>query len=215
MPATITQVVKQFQQHWLSQLAPDAILTACRSIAYGWRERTLNPVTTIELFVVQILHGNTACTHPRHLTKPQVMASAYCQARRKLPLAVLQQLVRSVSHALQHEPLDEGRWYGHRAFWVDGSSFSIPDTPALQDHFGQSSTQLPGCGFPIAHFFLHAGTGMVIHLWAAPCVLMISPRWSGSIRACAPGMSWSPLAASVPMLILPCSCRLACMPCSA
>jgi hypothetical protein len=127
-------------------------------------------VTTIELFLVQILHGNTACTHLRHLTKLQVTASAYCQARLKLPLAVFQQLLLSVSDALQHEPLDEGRWYGHRTFWVDGSSCSMPDTPALQAHFGQSSTQLPGCGFPIAHLLalFHAGMGMVLHLLAAP-----------------------------------------------
>jgi len=99
MPATITQVVKQFQQHWPSQLAPEAILTACRSVAYRWRERALNPVTTIELFLVQILHGHTACTPLRHLTKLQVTASAYCQARMKLPLAVLQQLLCSVRNA--------------------------------------------------------------------------------------------------------------------
>jgi hypothetical protein len=42
--------------------------------------------------------------------------------------------------------------------------------PALQDHFGQSGQQLPGCGFPIAHLlaFFHAGTGMGLHLLAAP-----------------------------------------------
>ena len=170
MPATITHVVKQFQQHWTNQLAPEAILTACRGVAYQWRERTLNPVTTIQLFLVQILHGNTACTHLRHLTKLQVTASAYCQARMKLPLAVFQHLLRSVSHAIQHAPLDEGRWCGHRTFWVDGSSCSMPDTAALQEHFGQSSTQLPGCGFPIAHLLalFHAGTGMVLQLLAAP-----------------------------------------------
>jgi DDE family transposase len=170
MPATLTHVVKQFQQQWTGQLAPEAILTACRSVAYRWRERTLNPVTTIQLFLVQILHGNTACTHLRHLTKLQVTASAYCQARMTLPLAVFQQLLRSVSHAIQHEPLDEGRWCGHRTFWVAGSSCSMPDTPALQDHCGQSSTQLPGCGFPIAHLLalFHAGTGMVLQLLAAP-----------------------------------------------
>ena len=61
MPATITHVVKQFQQQWTNQLAPEAILTAWRGVAYEWRERTLNPVTTIQLFLVQILHGNTAC----------------------------------------------------------------------------------------------------------------------------------------------------------
>jgi hypothetical protein len=42
-------------------------------------------MTTIQLFLAQILHGNTACTHLRHLTKLQVTASAYCQARMKLP----------------------------------------------------------------------------------------------------------------------------------
>jgi hypothetical protein len=90
MTATITQVVKQFQQDWTNQLAPEAILAACRGVAYRWRERTLDPVTTIQLFFVQILHGNTACTHLRHLTKRNLTASAYCQARMKLPLVVCQ-----------------------------------------------------------------------------------------------------------------------------
>ena len=164
MTATLTHVVKQFQQDWTGQLEPEAILTACRGAAYRWRERTLDPVTTIQLFFVQILHGNTACTHLRHLTKLNVTASAYCQARMKLPLAVFQQLLRSVSDAVQPKALDQGRWLGHRTFWADGSSFSMPDTPALQEHFGQSGTQLPGCGFPIAHLLalFHAGTGMVL-----------------------------------------------------
>src|SRR5262245_53996938 len=123
MTATLPRVVKQFQQDWTSQLEPEAILTACRGIAYRWRERTLDPVTTIQVFFVQILHGNTACTHLRHLTKLNVTASAYCQARMKLPLTVFEPLLRSVGHAVQHAPLDEGRWLGHRTFWVDGSSF--------------------------------------------------------------------------------------------
>jgi hypothetical protein len=93
MTATITQVVKKFQQDWTNQLMPAAIWTACRDTAYRWRERTLDPVTTLQLFFVQILHGNTACTHLRHLTKLPITASAYCQARMKLPLAVFQHLV--------------------------------------------------------------------------------------------------------------------------
>ena len=83
-------------------------MTACRGVAYRWRERTLYPVTTIQSFFVQILHGNTACTHLRHLTKLDVTASAYCQARMRLPLTLFEQLLHSVSHALQHKPLDEG-----------------------------------------------------------------------------------------------------------
>ena len=41
MTATLTQVVKQFQQDWTGQLEPEAILMACRGVAYRWRERTL------------------------------------------------------------------------------------------------------------------------------------------------------------------------------
>src|SRR5215813_8746681 len=118
MTATLTQVVKQFQQDWTDQLEPDAIVTACHDVAYRWRERILDPVTTIQLFFAQILHGNTACTHLRHLTKCQVTASAYCQARMKLPLTVFERLLRSAGNALQTEPLEEGRWLGHRTFWV-------------------------------------------------------------------------------------------------
>ena len=170
MTATLTQVVKQFRQDWTSQLEPEAIVTACRGVAYRWRERALDPVMTIQVFFVQILHGNTACTHLRHLTKLNVTASAYCQARMRLPLMVFEQLLRSVSQAVQHAPLDEGHWLGHRTFWVDGSSFSMPDPPALQEHFGQPGKQLPGCGFPVAHLLalFHAGTGLVLQMLAAP-----------------------------------------------
>ena len=39
MPATLTQVVTQFQQDWTTQLEPDAILKACHDVGYQWRER--------------------------------------------------------------------------------------------------------------------------------------------------------------------------------
>lgn len=54
MTATITQVVKQFQQEWTMQLEPAAILAACHAIGYTWRDRLLNPVITIQLFFVQV-----------------------------------------------------------------------------------------------------------------------------------------------------------------
>jgi hypothetical protein len=46
----------------------------------------------------------------------------------------------------------------------------MPDTPALQDAFGQSTEQRPGCGFPIARLLglFHAGTGVLLKLVVAP-----------------------------------------------
>ena len=34
----------------------------------GWRNRVRTPVTTVQLFLLQILHGNTACSHLPHLS---------------------------------------------------------------------------------------------------------------------------------------------------
>jgi hypothetical protein len=170
MPATLTQVVKQFQQEWTTQLEPEAILSICQAVGYEWRERGLDPVTTMQLLFVQVVNGNTACTHLRPLTKVEVSASAYCQGRTRLPLEVFNRLLRAVSDGLQREPLEEGRWLGHRTFWADGSSFSMSDTPELQDHFGQPGGQQPGCGFPVAHLMglFHAGTGMILKMLSAP-----------------------------------------------
>jgi hypothetical protein len=97
MPVTVTQVVKQFQPDWTRQLEPDAIRRACDDLASQWRQRMLDPVVTVQLFVVQMLHGHTACTHRRHLTQWAVTASAYGQARMKLPLRVCHRLLRTVS----------------------------------------------------------------------------------------------------------------------
>ena len=52
---------------------------------------------------------------------------------------------------------------------VDGSSFSMPDTAALQAHFGQPGNQAKGCGFPVAHILapFHAGTGLLLEVFRA------------------------------------------------
>lgn len=54
--------------------------------------------------------------------------------------------------------------------WKDGSTFSMPDTPELQDHFGQPGRQQPGCGFPVAHLLalFSAQTGVLHEIIATP-----------------------------------------------
>jgi hypothetical protein len=87
MVASVTAVLSRFKTEWATQWQPDAIIGACEAAGYtSWRERVLTPVTTIQLFLLQILHGNTACTHLPHLSGIRFSASAYCQARTKLPL---------------------------------------------------------------------------------------------------------------------------------
>jgi len=46
-------------------------------VGHRWRERQLNPATTVALFIVQVLNGNTAIEHLRHLTGRAMSASSY------------------------------------------------------------------------------------------------------------------------------------------
>jgi hypothetical protein len=130
----------------------------------------LDPVTTVHLFVLQILHGNTACAHVPRLGGVRSSGEAYVQARARLPLAVLERLLVGIVKRLRGSTLDEGRWRGHRTFLTDGSGVSMPDTPELQQHFGQPGAQKAGCGFPIMHVLamFHAATGLLLRVAAAP-----------------------------------------------
>jgi len=53
---------------------------------------------------------------------------------------------------------------------IDGSSFSMPDTPELQAAFGQHSQQAVGCGFPTAHLLIQfaAHTGFAVKTIVSP-----------------------------------------------
>jgi hypothetical protein len=46
----------------------------------------------------------------------------------------------------------------------------MPDTPVLQDAFGQPTEQRPGCSFPVTRLLalFHAGTGRLLTLGVAP-----------------------------------------------
>jgi Transposase DDE domain len=171
MVPSIATILQRFTGEWATLLQPDAILALCSEIGYtAWRDRVLTPVTTIQLFLLQILHGNTACRHLPHLSGLRFSAAAYCQARAKLPLRLFDLLLERFGSAVQRSALEEGRWHGHRTFLVDGSGCSMPDTPALQAAFGQPTEQRPGCGFPVARLLglFHAGTGVLLKLVVAP-----------------------------------------------
>jgi hypothetical protein len=122
------------------RLGDDIILAACRSAGHTWCDSCLlTPAAIIHWFLIQVLHGNTALTHVSLLADRAFSASALCQARARPPLAVFRALLRDMVGALIPETEAIGRCRGHRTFLVDGSSFSMPDTPALQAHTGLHS----------------------------------------------------------------------------
>jgi hypothetical protein len=147
---TILPALRQIRKDLAGLLERPEVERICRECGYTWRDRQLDPWTTLHLFILQVCHRNTAMTHLPHLTGERFSASAYCQARQRLPLEVIRRIVDSFSHGLASSA-PESLWHGHRVALIDGSGFSMPDTAELQAHFGQPGGQRPGCGFPVAH----------------------------------------------------------------
>lgn len=169
MSVNIVDAVAAIKRNVANCLTAKAIEQACHAEEHRWRQRDVGPAATIHAFITQVLHGNTACVHTVRLAGLNCSAEAYCQARARLPLAVYERLLQQTSQAAQRSssvPL----WHGHRTFLVDGSSFSMPDTPELQAHFGQPGGQRSGCGFPAAHWLtmFAAGSGLLVKQLAAP-----------------------------------------------
>jgi hypothetical protein len=108
MVPCITAVLTRLKTDWATQLQPDASMAACQEAGYtSWRDRVLTPVTTLQLFLLQILHGNTACSHLLHLSGLRFSASAYCQARSKLPLDLFRLLL---THLCMESKGVDARW---------------------------------------------------------------------------------------------------------
>jgi hypothetical protein len=150
-------------------LSSQSIEQACQAENHCWRERELGPAKTVHSFLVQVLHGNAACSHTVRLANLDCSTEAYCQARARVPLSVYERLLQQTRVAARRRsslPL----WHGHRTFLIDGSSFSMPDTVELRSHFGQSGAQQAGCGFPTASWLtlFDAESGLLVKQLAAP-----------------------------------------------
>ena len=173
MAGSIAGAVARIKRDPLGALGRGAVGAVCEELGHAWRDRTLDPATTVALFVQQVLHGNCPCSEVRHLAGggPPFTPGAYCQARSRLPLSVYRSLLtRVVDAALPHASEAGHRWRGHRVFHVDGTTFSMPDTPQLQAAFGHPHGQAQGCSFPAAHLLVlfSASTGLLLDAAAGP-----------------------------------------------
>jgi len=167
--ASIACTLERIKQDLEPFLSEAEIRAACQEAGHQWRERKCGPVKTVHLFLLQVLSFNTAMTHLRLLAKTAVEAPAYCRARMRLPVEVLQQLLRRSATALCGAR-SGARWCGLRPLLVDGTSTIAPDTPDSQKAFDHPTGQKPGCGFPVPKIFglFDAATGLILEWLAFP-----------------------------------------------
>jgi hypothetical protein len=128
----------------------------CRDSGHVWRRRVFTPPVTLQLFLLQVLHGNVAINALRQLCGLSFAGASYCQARARLPLAALQQLLLELSDSALRPSLGSGpgQAAGH-VYVADGSGWSMPDMPALRRRFGLPAPGRVGVSYP---------TGMIMGL---------------------------------------------------
>ena len=101
MALSIPQIISQFKADVAKALSAETIVKICSYLQYTWRGRVLDPTTTVHVFLLQILNGNTACTALARLAGLPFTATAYCLARKRLPLALFEDLLERVCRSLE------------------------------------------------------------------------------------------------------------------
>ncbi len=145
---------------FFNTLTGDALLDVTESCLPEHRERLYPPTVTLSMFMKQVLDDDGSCQQAVNawavqraadgLKVQSVDTGAYCKARQRLPLAMVQRLTQQSGRLLNAEAESNWRWRGRVVKLVDGTGLSMPDTAENQRHYPQSSNQAPGVGFPLA-----------------------------------------------------------------
>ena len=153
LPASPNELARLFKDafpaHWLSptEEGPNS------------RQRIFSLRLTFWTFLWQVLTPGSPCADAvlkvvawwaslgRHGLSPDT--SPYCQARARLSLATLRNVLRATFQKAEQRVRSRWRFHDRDVIVGDGTTLSAPDTPENQRAFPQSSSQKEGCGFPL------------------------------------------------------------------
>jgi hypothetical protein len=159
-------------------LGAGTIAQALRDESVAFRDRLFSPFVTLWVFLSQVLDPDHSCRAAvarfcawraaQHLPPCSADPSAYCEARDRLPEGVLSRLTRTTGRRAHGAMPAPWLWGGHPLKVVDGTTASMPDTPANQKEYPQPNSQRPGLGFPLVRmvvlFSLTVGTVLDVAL---------------------------------------------------
>ena len=147
-----------------------------------FRVRRYSPLVTLWTFLTQVLDSDHSCrkavsslgaflvSQGQPAVSPDT--SNYCKARKRLPLSFIARLVRKIGELLEKKASSAWLWQGRSVYMVDGSTASMPDTPANQRAYPQPVSQKLHVGFPLARFvaIISLATGAVLDVALGPCL---------------------------------------------
>ena len=145
-------------------LSGERIRVELRRLGVTYRNRLYPPDVIVWMFLSQTLDPDPCCREAvarylayrksRGLPACSTDTTSYCEARLRLPNALIPNLTRATGHELCDLAPALWHWKGRRVKLVDGSSVSMPDTPENAAAFGKPSNQKGFCGFPIARILV-------------------------------------------------------------
>jgi hypothetical protein len=153
------QVVQEQDVFFTKLLPQEQVETALERHEVRYRERLYTPLVTIWTFLYQVLSADQSCRAAvaRLLAfwcvgKKEVGSAKtdpYCKARERLPEKLLADLARDSGAELQRDVPVPDLLGGRPIKIADGTTLSMPDTPANQKAYPQQRGQKPGLGFPL------------------------------------------------------------------
>ncbi|MHC4877103.1 MAG: IS4 family transposase [Planctomycetota bacterium] len=141
-----------------------------------WKDRIYTPVTTLWVFLSQVLSADHSCRAAvarliahrlaHGLKACSSRTGAYCQARLRLPEKFFSSVTCFVGQALDSRADSKWLWKGRRVYLFDGTTVTMPDTASNQQAYPQLYNQKPGLGFPIARIGVLASLacGAIVNL---------------------------------------------------
>jgi len=170
--AAVAEARRHGDLYFAALVPQDRIEKAFGNARWFWQGWIYTPAVTVWVFLSQCLSSDHSCRDAvarliawrvtRGLKPCSAETSAYCTARNDLPEEVVHELMRDTGKQVEDESPHTWLWHGRKVRVVDGSTITMPDTPANQAAYPQMKAQKPGCGFPIARilviFSLSAGT---------------------------------------------------------
>lgn len=144
---------------FFNQLTAPDLFEALEGSLPTHRERLFPPTETLSMFMAQALKQDRSCQgivndaavkRVLHgLPSCSIKTGAYCKARLRLPLEMVSGMAVATGRLIAGKVSDRWCWQGRRVRLVDGTTVTMPDTPANQATYPQQSGQEPGLGFPI------------------------------------------------------------------
>src|SRR5215217_2417325 len=143
-----------------TDILTDTVIADALATVGKWLDRIFSPLVTLWVFLGQVLSADHSCRAAvarliahrvaRGLKPCSPRTGAYCQARKRLPETFFSETALRTGRALDERADPKWRWKGRRVYVYDGSSVTMPDTPANQAAYPQPVAQKPGLGFPLA-----------------------------------------------------------------